>query len=1668
MTSALSNRRLFLIGSFALLLIAAGIWLGTLFRAPPKAPPPSPGPTLLEASANSLETARTLRRQVTAPPSPPASAAPAIHLRAGPVPLAPPSDAPLEHPRPSARGYPWMILFDSPICPEWKTAIEQAGGTIRGYLPQNALLVEAPEPDLARLRRLPQVAWTGEYRPIHKIQPLLAAWIRQEPEQTIPVTLQTFSPDDLELLTRALAQAGASDIRSSAGKRWGIARAALPAQNALELARLPEVQWLEYYQPPQLLNDIARSAERLNVEPLHQSHNLDGTGQIVAIADTGLDTGNTNTLHPDLAGRLLHVFDIGRGNDWSDRIYHGTHVAGSIIGTGAASTNQYRGVAPGAKLIVQSAADADDYLIFPEDLNELYAPPYDMGARVHSGSWGGGYHGDYDTDAITSDEFIWDHPDMLIVYAAGNDGEDYDDDGVVDLMGINSPGTAKNVLTVGASEIGRPSGSGGMTGKTWGQTWYWLADCRSPPISGDLISSSPNGHPQGMAAFSSRGPTLDGRVKPDVVAPGTDVISIRSRGSWDLGWGVVSNNTNYCFMGGTSMATPLAAGTAALVRQFCIEHRHIASPSAALIKAILTGGARSLSPGQYGSGQHREIPEGPRPNVVEGWGQVDAGGSLFPANGQHILLLEGPALSSDETHALNFLVTNASPLNVTMAYSDYPASPAASWALVNDLDLLLIAPDQTRHHPNGLDGPDNLNNLEGLDLPVAATGLWSAVVIASNVPSGPQPFALYVRGAVLAPADIEHTPLPNTFATNQDYQVIARVTSAGEFNPDSVLLHWRLSGLTNAYTTVPMSTTNGMDYQADIPAQPVGSRINYYLTAGPEELITYAPATAPDVPYSFEVTPTFTLTISGTPDNLFTVEPAYGAHGLASNLLVEASAPTPPDNDDTRVVCVGWTGTGSAPPTGTSNSCSFHITEDSTLTWHWQEQLALLHSSSPPGALIGLTWHPLNGSAASLPTPESHSFDGIPYSFSGWTVDGQRWPPPPAPSPLQIENLSMPTSRVAVALYTPVDEDQDANGLPDWFELRHFGQLGQDPYADSDSDGYENILEAADHTDPFDSNSIPTPPVITHDPLPAVASSPAPWLVAATITDNDQVAAATLHWTRNGGIARTLAMIPDPEPPDQFVAQLPAPARDGDTIVYHLSAADRAGLVSSAGSWTVGVSYARMDWTPAHISTAAPNSTVSVPVAFSNPGSQPLELSFEIGPVGFHDDMESGTNGWTRPDNNTDWHLSTANSHSPSHAWYCGSEHSGYYRNLTHASLVSPLVQLANDNPRLHFMHRARFELDVDEIRDGKHYWDAGVMEITANAGLTWQPLPPVGGYPGNITSNPASPFPPETPCFVNTDDWDPVEADLTPYAGKEIQLRFRFGADMYVYAEGWRIDDLEITPRTLETNWLQLGANHLLLEPAEIAELLLYLDSTLLPPMATGHLALRVHHNDPEHPSPLTLPIAFQNSSRQVQVTAIGSGQANPDGTFLLNPGDPLELELTAVPGHFIAEVLINRTPAPLPELVSTQTLSWVSLDDNLEIQVTFAPILDIVPIPAEWLAQHGLTASHWMAEASLDPDRDGLLTWQEYELGSNPTNPADAPLILRLHHPEAPAGAWHVSWHAYTNLNRSYNLLASSNLQTGFVTLTNLNPAPPVMTSPPLPPNHRFFGLQFLSPNP
>ena len=653
----------------------------------------------------------------------------------------------------------YIVQFSGPVMPEWKQAITTSGGQLGDYIPDYAFLVHLDGTAKAIVGALPFVRWVGPYQPAYKLSPdmdyndtrsyrvILAPWAKAESTLT------------------ALSSLGTQPRSYSQGFA-----AVLSGEQLDQVAHMPDVLWIEPFHMQRIYNDIGGGVI-LGGQTAWAS-GYTGNGVTVAIADTGLDTGNPSNIHQDLAGRVAHisswpvlyanygqgcqVTNTGANDGPADKDSgHGTHVTGSVAGSGAASSGQFKGLGYQATITFQAVeqyttfssacgvAGNAAYMLsgIPDDVRTLLSEVYGWGARIQNDSWGGGTHGVYDQQANYFDDFIHSHPDMAVVVAAGNDGTDANNDGYTDGNSISSPGTAKNVITVGASDNERTSG--GFSTYTWAQVLP--SDFGAAPTGSDRISDD-RGE---LAAFSSRGPMNDGRIKPDVVAPGTDIISVRSSQipSNSNGWGTY--NSYYMYMGGTSMASPLTAGTAALVRDYYIHHERVTNPSAALIKATLINTAVDIS----GYGNVNQEAGKPIPNNHEGWGRVDVGAATTPGTRQFVDHTTG--INTGATATYNYIVNTGRPFKVSLVWSDYPSTPLASPTLVNNMNLRVTAPNgTTAYWGNNFSGgwsqtggsADMVNNVENVYIQSPTAGQWTVEVIGQNVPQGPQAFALVVDG----------------------------------------------------------------------------------------------------------------------------------------------------------------------------------------------------------------------------------------------------------------------------------------------------------------------------------------------------------------------------------------------------------------------------------------------------------------------------------------------------------------------------------------------------------------------------------------------------------------------------------------------------------------------------------------------------------------------------------------------------------------------------------------------------------------------------------------------------------------------------------------------------------------------------------------------------------
>ena len=294
---------------------------------------------------------------------------------------------------------------------------------------------------------------------------------------------------------------------------------------------------------------------------------------------------------------------------------------------------------------------------------------------------------------------------MVEVFSAGNDGDGNgnpaDPKGDEGYGSINSPGTAKNVITVGAAESVRGSGTDGCGVTNAG------ADSAS-----DIIN------------FSSRGPTQDGRMKPDVVAPGTHITGASPQHAGYTGAGVCDpafgGSAFYSLVSGTSQAAPHVSGAAALLRDWYVRSVDPQPPSPAMTKAMLVNTATDIDGGD--SGKDSQIPT--VPNTDEGWGRVDVGAALDATQREYVdqdTVLDATGQSALHSYSV---ADTGKPVRVTLAWTDPPPATVTGNAFVNDLDLEVNAGGRTYRGnwmANGLSIPggqaDFRNNVENVVLP---------------------------------------------------------------------------------------------------------------------------------------------------------------------------------------------------------------------------------------------------------------------------------------------------------------------------------------------------------------------------------------------------------------------------------------------------------------------------------------------------------------------------------------------------------------------------------------------------------------------------------------------------------------------------------------------------------------------------------------------------------------------------------------------------------------------------------------------------------------------------------------------------------------------------------------------------------------------------------------
>jgi hypothetical protein len=329
------------------------------------------------------------------------------------------------------------------------------------------------------------------------------------------------------------------------------------------LANNPHIIRLALKSKPKLLNHIARGIIQTgkSYDEPYSAAGLNGKDQIVGVADTGLNdlscffyddikknptprqmlnnnANNINSLSVDKSRRKVIQYVYNSKTDGRDYIGgHGTHVSGSIVGNCLGEYNSTNGMAPEAKIAFFDIGASDGQLWTIPGIPSMLQVTFNAGARVHSNSWGA-ESDECDAECVEVDNFQCNNPNFLTIFAAGNEG-------ATGLSTLNSPNLAKNTLTVGA------------------------ATTRMDPDDVEVSEST-------IAYFSSLGPTKDDRYYVDITAPGDYVMSAMAGNEFELYSAIISSNglmqsRSVMMMSGTSMATPITAGAALLIRQYFMD-----------------------------------------------------------------------------------------------------------------------------------------------------------------------------------------------------------------------------------------------------------------------------------------------------------------------------------------------------------------------------------------------------------------------------------------------------------------------------------------------------------------------------------------------------------------------------------------------------------------------------------------------------------------------------------------------------------------------------------------------------------------------------------------------------------------------------------------------------------------------------------------------------------------------------------------------------------------------------------------------------------------------------------------------------------------------------------------------------------------------------------------
>jgi hypothetical protein len=690
-----------------------------------------------------------------------------------------------------------LVQFAGPIRPEWYAALAATGARIVTYIPNNAYLVYGSGAAMQAVQAFAStnttVQWDGEYIAAYRIDPAVnsQAFAQARPNLSASgneqFTIQMVEDPEENLATLALIEGSRLEpiIKQDSVLGYVNVTVALPTQTLNAIADRGDVVSIQQWITPSKLDERQDIIITGNVTgtpavptPMDYLAYLAGHGFTfgtpttfsVNLSDSGIDNATTTPSHFALYtlgdptnpansriiyNRLLGTPNTGSTLQGCDG--HGnlnSHIIGGYVPTGGifaasphADASGFRyglGIAPFVK--IGSSVIFDPDLFTSPTYQNLESQAYRDGARISSNSWGSRLN-TYTADSQQYDALVRDaEPDSgcslpncistpgnqeyVIVFAAGNTGNVGSGANTV-----GSPSTAKNVITVGAAEDVNPFG--GADGCGIGDTGADNAN--------DIIS------------FSSRGPTSDGRTKPDLMAPGTHVTGGAPQSSIVSPTGSGTGAQLACYAGngvcggpssshffplgqqwytassGTSHSTPAVAGTAALYRQFFINNG-LTPPTPALTKALMLNSARYMT---------GTLANDTLPSNNQGMGEAGLNsffGVFTTAHSFHDEVSAEMFTATGQQRTFTGSVgTGAKPFRVTLAWTD-PPGPTSGSAFINNLDLEVTAGGNT-YKGNVFSGAfsatggtaDTRNNVESVFIPAGVTGAFVVTVKATNI-----------------------------------------------------------------------------------------------------------------------------------------------------------------------------------------------------------------------------------------------------------------------------------------------------------------------------------------------------------------------------------------------------------------------------------------------------------------------------------------------------------------------------------------------------------------------------------------------------------------------------------------------------------------------------------------------------------------------------------------------------------------------------------------------------------------------------------------------------------------------------------------------------------------------------------------------------------------------